>query len=102
MLLGVSVVTLIPRVLPLIVLSKIELPEWGMRWLNHIPIAVMSALLAQELLVSNGSFAPSPQGLIAALPAFVVAFISRSLLATVITGLVAMMLLRNFGSLLGL
>ncbi|SDG90238.1 Branched-chain amino acid transport protein [Aneurinibacillus thermoaerophilus] len=94
MLLGASLVTFIPRVLPLVVLSRIRLPDWVLRWLNHIPIAVMSALLAQELLISNGSFSPSPTGLIAALPAFAVAYFTRSLLATVMTGIVVMALLR--------
>ncbi len=95
MLLGASLVTLIPRVLPLLVLSRIRLPEWALRWLQHIPIAVMSALLAQELLVSNGSFSPSSAGLIAALPVFAVAYFTRSLLATVAAGMVAMAVLRH-------
>jgi branched-subunit amino acid transport protein len=94
MLIGASLVTLIPRILPLVVLSRMRLPDWVLRWLHHIPIAVMSALLAQALLVSNGAFSPSPTGLLAALPAFVAAYLTRSLLASVVTGIVAMMLLR--------
>lgn len=97
MLLGAALVTLIPRVLPLIVLSRVQLPEWGLRWLGHIPVAVMAALLAQELLVINGSFSPSPPRLIAALSAFAVAYFARSLLGAVITGILAMMLLRYTG-----
>jgi branched-subunit amino acid transport protein len=94
MLLGASLVTLIPRVLPLIVLSRIRLPDWGLRWLNHIPIAVMSALLSQELLVSNGSFSPNLFGLLSTIPTFAVAYFTRSLLATVLTGIAAMMFMR--------
>jgi Predicted membrane protein len=94
MILGASLVTFIPRVLPLVVLSRIRLPEWGMRWLQHIPIAVMSALLAQELLVSDGAFSMSPDKLVAAFFAFAVAYLTKSLLATVMTGVTAMMLLR--------
>ncbi len=47
---GTAVVTFVPRVLPLIVLSRLDLLEWALRWLDYIPIAVMSALLAQEVL----------------------------------------------------
>lgn len=94
MLLGASAVTLLPRVLPLVLLSRIQLPEWGLRWLQHIPIAIMAALLTQELLISDGTFAPSWMKLIAALPAFLVAYVSRSLLGTVLTGIIAMMLVR--------
>ncbi|SHE12020.1 Predicted membrane protein [Chlamydia abortus] len=100
MLLGASAVTLLPRVLPLVVLSRIQLPEWGLRWLQHIPIAVMSALLAQELLVSGGSLAPSWIGLLAALPAFAVAYFTRSLLGTVVTGIIAVMLIRYLSALI--
>jgi len=94
MLLGASAVTLLPRVLPLVLLSRIQLPEWGLRWLQHIPIAIMAALLTQELLISDGAFAPSWMKLMAALPAFLVAYVSRSLLGTVLTGIIAMMLVR--------
>lgn len=80
------------------VLSRVRLPDWGLRWLNHIPIAVMSALLAQELLISDDSFSPQLEGLFAAIPVFVVAYFTRSLLTAVVTGIVAMMLLRYASS----
>ncbi|MFO7262500.1 MAG: branched-chain amino acid ABC transporter [Bacillaceae bacterium G1] len=95
MLLGASIVTLIPRVLPFIVLSKLRLPAWGMRWLGHIPVAVMAALLGQSLLVNNGKFAPQPDAILAAIPAFLVAFFTRSLLGTVLTGMLVIIVLRN-------
>lgn len=95
MLLGSSVVTLIPRILPFVVLSKIQLPTWGMRWLGYIPVAVMAALLGQSLLVADGRFAPQQDGLWAAVPAFLVAFFTRSLLATVLVGMAAMIVFRS-------
>ncbi|MGG0787146.1 AzlD domain-containing protein [Peribacillus simplex] len=52
---GISIVTFIPRVVPLILLSKMEIPKWGIDWLKHVPVAVMAALLAQELLLSIGT-----------------------------------------------
>ncbi len=94
MLLGASLVTLVPRILPFIVLSKIRLPDWGLRWLGYIPVAVMAALLGQELFVSGGTLSPQLDGLLAALPAFLVAYFTRSLLAAVLTGILAMMLVR--------
>ena len=50
---GTAIVTFIPRVLPLVVLSKLEIPEWGINWLKHVPVAVMAALLASELLLHD-------------------------------------------------
>jgi len=94
-LLGSSLVTLLPRILPFIVLRKLRLPAWCMRWLGYIPVAVMAALLGQSLLVPDGHFAPRGDELLAAIPALLAAFFSRSLLATVLTGMAAIIVLRN-------
>ncbi|AZU64562.1 AzlD domain-containing protein [Neobacillus mesonae] len=93
---GMALVTFIPRVLPIAVLSRVELPDWAMRWLNYVPIAVMAALVGQELILPNGKLAPLWQNLelFAALPAFIVAIVTRSLLGTVVVGIIAMMVLR--------
>lgn len=93
---GTAIVTFIPRVLPIAVLSRIELPEWAMRWLSYVPIAVMAALVGQELLLPNGKLVPLQNNLelIAALPAFIVAIVTRSLLGTVIAGIISIMVLR--------
>lgn len=93
--LGSAVVTFLPRVMPLVVLSQISLPEWGMRWLNHVPVAVMAALVGQQLFLSDDKLSIiNNLELFVALPTFVVAIISRSLLATVITGIISMAVIR--------
>lgn len=93
---GSAVVTFIPRVLPLVVLSRLTLPDWGMRWLSNVPIAVMSALVGQELLLANGKLSSFQNNLelFAAIPTFVVAILSRSLIGTVVVGIITMMILR--------
>ena len=70
--LGSALVTFIPRVLPIAILSRVELPEWAMRWLSYVPIAVMAALVGQELLMPNGKLEPLHKNLelIAALAYF--------------------------------
>lgn len=94
--LGSAAVTVIPRVLPLMVLSRFKLPDWSMRWLNHVPVSIMAALVAQELLIQDGKLAPLATNaeLFAAVPAFLVAIFTRSLLGTVTVGIVSLMLLR--------
>ena len=94
--LGTSIVTFIPRVLPLVVLSKMQLPDWGLRWLSYVPISVMAALVGQELLLSDGELVPFLENLEvwAAVPTFLVAIFTRSLLGTVLVGLASMMVLR--------
>ena len=44
-------VTIVPRILPLLVFSKLQIPDWGLKWLNYIPIAILAALLAQVLFM---------------------------------------------------
>lgn len=93
---GAAMVTFIPRVLPLVVLNRIRIPDWGMRWLNYVPIAVMASLVGQELFMNNGELSPlrSNIELLAALPTFLTAVISRSLLGTVVIGIISIMVLR--------
>ncbi|SIR74396.1 Branched-chain amino acid transport protein [Peribacillus simplex] len=95
---GISIVTFIPRVVPLVLLSKMEIPKWGIDWLKHVPVAVMAALLAQELLLSEQVFSikDNALNLTAALPAFMVAIFTRSLLGTVLIGVLSLMILRFF------
>ncbi|MFS0647166.1 AzlD domain-containing protein [Siminovitchia sp. 179-K 8D1 HS] len=93
--LGSAIVTFVPRVLPLVVLSRITLPDWGMRWLSYVPIAVMAALVGQELMLQDGKLLFHKNlELLAAIPTFAVAIVSRSLLGTVVAGIVSMMVIR--------
>lgn len=93
---GSCLVTVVPRVLPLALLSRVALPGWAIRWLSYVPIAVLAALLAQSVARPDGQLSLSPHNLdlLAAVPALLVAARTRSLLGTVVTGVVAMALLR--------
>jgi branched-subunit amino acid transport protein len=94
--LGCAIVTFLPRVVPLMVLSRLEIPEWGMRWLNFVPISVMAALVGQELFLQDGVFSLfNNLELLAAIPTFIIAFITRSLLGTVVGGIASLILLRS-------
>lgn len=96
--LGTGLVTLIPRVLPLLLLRNINLPDTFLTWLRFVPITVMTALLAQELFMKNNqlAFLSHPLELIAIIPTILVAIIFRSLLVTVVVGVISMALLRYF------
>ncbi|MFJ5624121.1 AzlD domain-containing protein [Peribacillus loiseleuriae] len=93
---GSAIVTFIPRVLPLVVLSKLEIPEWGINWLKHIPVAVMSALLASDLLLLDNkvSIQENTLNLMSAIPTLLVAIYTRSLLGTVLVGIATLMTIR--------
>lgn len=93
---GCALVTFIPRVLPLVILSQMELPKWLIRWLKNVPVAVMAALLAQELLLSDNQFSITENflKLLTAIPAFIIAIWTKSLLGTVMVGVIFMMIFR--------
>ena len=82
LLLAAGAVTIVPRILPLLVFSKLQIPDWGLKWLNYIPIAILAALLAQVYMYETMQW----DYLIAAIPTFLVAIYTRSLLGTGING----------------
>jgi branched-subunit amino acid transport protein len=87
LILACALVTAVPRVLPLLVLSKLRLPQWLLDWLRYVPAAVLGALLALELL--NAPLVALP----AIAAALAVAAFTRSLLGTVCVGVAAYWLL---------
>lgn len=91
LILACAAVTAVPRVLPLVLLSKIALPDWLLAWLGYVPVAVLSALLALEVLVVDGKPALSATNpaVLAILPALAVAGFTRSLIGTVLVGIAA-------------
>jgi len=93
---GTGVVTIISRVLPLVLLSRISLPEWMNRWLGYVTVAVLAALLTQSVILSDGHIALSPKNLalLAVIPTLLVAIKTRNLIVTVIGGIAIMALLR--------
>lgn len=93
---GTAMVTFIPRVLPLMILTRFELPDWATRWLSFVPISVMAALVGQELFITDGeiSLGENILEISAAIPTFFVAIKTKSLLATVVVGILSLMTLR--------
>ncbi|MDD3265412.1 MAG: AzlD domain-containing protein [Dehalococcoidales bacterium] len=89
LLLGMSLVTYIPRWIPLVVLSGRKLPDWLVEWLDLIPVAILSALLFPLLVMpeEGGAVNLIQPELIAALPTAVIALKLRSLSITVIAGM---------------
>jgi branched-subunit amino acid transport protein len=89
LILGMGLVTYIPRWLPLFLLSRRRLPEWFVEWLDLIPVAILSALIFSDLFVAG-----DPRHLellqtksIVAIPTFLFALKTGSLGGTVILGM---------------
>ena len=77
-------VTIVPRTLPLMLIGKVSLPPVVIAWLRHIPIAIIAALLCQDLLLRDVGL--DWERLSAGIFALAFAFITRSILGTVILG----------------
>jgi branched-subunit amino acid transport protein len=86
--LGMAAATYLPRFLPTWLLSSRPLSPTITTWLGYVPVAVLSAMLLPTLLVPEKELDLSLDNLflLAALPTFIVAGLTRSLLASVLTG----------------
>ena len=89
LLLGMGIVTYLPRVLPLLVLAQRNLPQGLLDWLGLIPVAILSALLAPGLLVSGAqrSLDLGKPEFFTAIPTLLLALRTRSLGIPVIFGM---------------
>ncbi len=95
--LGMMIVTYIPRMLPLAILSRVNIPKGVLDWLGYVPVAVLSALLAPELLLKNGelSINTSNTYLLAAIPCFLAGIYTKNIFITVIVGMSTVVLLNR-------
>jgi len=90
-----ALVTYLPRYLPWAVAGRVRLPDTLERALEFVPIAVLSAIIAQASLVRDGvlDLSIGNHHAIAALVAFLVALLTRHLFVTIVSGLACFTLL---------
>jgi branched-subunit amino acid transport protein len=99
---GMALVTVLPRLLPILLLPGRKLPPVAEHWLSLIVPAILSALLFPDLLfihdTASVTFALSASNifLMASIPTFLTAWKTKSLYKTVIVGMVVVALLRLF------
>ena len=95
---GMGVVTYLPRLLPMLLLSGRRLSPWITRWLSFVPVTVLAALLAPGLLCQDGALKLDLENsfLLAAIPTFFVAWRFKSFFGTVATGMGVIALGRYF------
>jgi branched-subunit amino acid transport protein len=99
---GMALVTVLPRLLPILLLPGRRLPPIVKRWLSLIVPAILSALLFPDLFFMRDTtsatldLSTSNTFLRASIPTFLVAWRTKSLYKTVVVGIVAVSLLRFF------
>lgn len=96
---GMAVVTYLPRLIPTLFLSGRNLRPVIIAWLRLVPPAVLAAMLAPSLIIKDDQVDLRVDNLFfwAALFAFPVAWKSKSLFATVVVGMGLVALGRYFG-----
>ena len=48
-----SIVTYLPRALPMVILSHYNLPAWFTRWLTFVPSAIFGALVFPDIFITD-------------------------------------------------
>lgn len=86
---GMMLVTYIPRYLPIASLSSKTLPQGVIKWLQLIPAAVLAAMLFPSLVLSHNAIDLSAHNyyLWAVVPTFLVAKLANSFVGAIIVGM---------------
>jgi branched-subunit amino acid transport protein len=86
---GLAIVTLVTRSFFMIPEREVPMPEWFKRGLKYAPLAALAAVIAPEVLMSNGALITSlaDARLPAALCATLYYFCKRGILGTIVVGM---------------
>ncbi|MDF7626755.1 AzlD domain-containing protein [Lactobacillaceae bacterium L1_55_11] len=96
--LACGLATWLSRILPFVFLKKFNLSEGVLEFLSFVPVAIMSGLWFSSLFVQHLGHLPSLNvgNLLASLPTVIAAILSKSLLVTVLVGVISLGLLNLF------
>lgn len=100
---GMGVTNFILRFVPMAALSRIALPKPIMRWLSYIPISVMGALFAKEVLLPSTKYNPviANPGIYGAIISMITFKLSKSFMGSTLAGVVSFVALRALFTALG-
>lgn len=94
---GMAIVTYIPRMVPMVYLSDREIPSWLNEWLGYIPVTVLAALLFPILFKNEDKIRLTDNPyLLAAIPTFIIGFYTKNIFVTVLVGMGSVVVIRLF------
>lgn len=93
--LGMALVTFIPRVFPLLFFSKYKMNKELERFIRYVPISILTALVIKEIFFIDGnlSFNLSNPNIVPAIVTLLVALKSKSIGLTIGAGLLVYILI---------
>ncbi|GGJ87981.1 hypothetical protein GCM10007063_08060 [Lentibacillus kapialis] len=88
---GMALVTMIPRVVPAFIVDKLQFRDWINRWLNAIPFAALGALIFPGIL----SIIPDQPlvGVIGGIVAVALAYLGLNVILVVIGAILTVFLM---------
>lgn len=97
LIIGLAILTYIPRSLPIIYLSKKDIPKWLKDWMKFIPSGVFAALILPNILIQDGSLNIGFTNikLVASILVLIISFKKKSLGLSIVVGVTAITIL-NF------
>ena len=86
--LAATLVTVLPKVLPVTFLRGDSLPPLLRRWLDFVPVAVMAALVGPDIFIYDGRFDLSADNLflMVSIPTFLGAWKTKTYFVTIAVG----------------
>ncbi|WP_277631549.1 AzlD domain-containing protein [Atopococcus tabaci] len=96
LIIGMAVVTYLPRVLPVLMLSNREISAPLKKWMSFIPVAIFSALVFSDIFFWNDTFNAHPfdnAKLIPSIIVFYLAYKTKNMLLSMMMGVLAIALM---------
>lgn len=96
--LGMCIVSYIPRALPPFILARVSLSPIVERWLRYVPTSIFGALVFSEIFINGDHLNLSLNNinLLASLIVLVVSLKTKSLAKSIVTGILVYWILTNF------
>ncbi|MEZ4668695.1 MAG: AzlD domain-containing protein [Anaerolineae bacterium] len=96
MIAGMMLATFTPRYGVLALLGRVEMPRPLFKALRFVPVAVLSAIIAPDLLLKDDNLYIAPQNsfLVAGIIGALVAWRTKNLLLTIVVGMASFLLWR--------
>jgi branched-subunit amino acid transport protein len=93
-----GLITYATRLSFILLFKRIQIPAWLRRALRFVPVAVLSAIILPELVFQDGTLAVTPTNprLLAGIVAILVAWRTKNILLTLISGMVTLWILQAF------
>lgn len=98
-LISTTFLTVLTRVLPFALVRLVTFPNWLEKFLYYLPLTMMTALFFENLFeIPVGQFVLkiNIENLMAILPALIIGYFRKSLMAVVLVGIIAMACIRYF------